>query len=326
MNVFITGGTGFLGSGIIKVLSESDYINKIFVLCRDKKKVPILIDFIQNSDKVVFVYGDLGIDGFDRHYLSTEVFMKNVIDCVIHCGAIRNIGYCNSRPEEVMDVNVGGTIRLLDLAKEHSVKKFIYISSQGVYDSTKLSGRIDEEMPVFPNSAYSKSKLASELILSLYKSDISYCILRISRLIGFSPFMNGDNFLTSAYPKACFSDGKLNVYDEGRQKLNVISIHDVAGAILALIKESTEEHWNKTYNICDDRRYSVFEIAEYYIQWCNQNNRNVHLENVVTMSAADFPDLDNSLIKKSLGWKPTVLKNSIFQMMDELENIQNALS
>lgn len=132
-NILVTGGTGFLGSGLIKKLSKLEEIKSIKSLSRDEnaiQKLRLNID----SKKLELIIGDI------RNEEILQYAMKGT-DTVIHLAAMKHVDLCESNPSEAVDINVNGTKKLL---KYFNGDTFIAMSSdksvnpEGCYGATKL--------------------------------------------------------------------------------------------------------------------------------------------------------------------------------------------
>lgn len=312
-NIFITGGTGYLGSVIAFRLLNLNSVSKVFVLYRDQLKFDELMSKTLNDcnfnqhEKLIGVHGDL----------ETGNYNLDNIDIIIHAGSVRNIKFCNENPEYTLDVNVEGTRKLVNKAIESKVKKLVFISSQSVYGNS-FTNKYNENDPLNPSSIYAKSKLLAENIIQDTNGQIEFIVLRPSRLIGKSHFPNSDNFLTSVFPEVCMNQGVMVIYNNGIQKINVIDVNDIAEIISLFIDKKGSHLWNNIYNIGSDDLYSVKELSEIYLEWCKNNGTTVSRINRNSNSSMDFADVSSEKIKKSLSWKQTSIKNSLFIMLDDM--------
>ncbi len=133
-NILITGGTGSLGQSITNILQNYDC--NIVCLSRDEYKQWYIKDRKKLFDNVKFVLGDIRDKNIDKYF-------KN-IDIVFHTAALKHIDYVENNSEYGIDINVNGTLNLLDLAKKNNVKNFITASTDkacspsNVYGATKL--------------------------------------------------------------------------------------------------------------------------------------------------------------------------------------------
>jgi len=132
-NVLVTGGTGFLGTSLIKKLTGLEDVLSIKTLSRDENKIQKLQQSVKSS-KLETIVGDI------RNNKILKYALKN-IDTVIHLAAMKHIDLCETDSSEAIDINVNGTKKILDSFRGET---FIAISSdkavrpEGCYGATKL--------------------------------------------------------------------------------------------------------------------------------------------------------------------------------------------
>lgn len=185
MTILVTGGCGYIGShtciqlikqGIDPVIIDNLYNGKEIVLDRIKKIT---------GKRPRFYQGDIR----NKDLLDT-IFKENNIKGVIHFAGLKAVGESVRKPLEYYDVNVYGTINLLDAMKKANVKKFIFSSSATVYGSQPIIPYIETMETGEPTQPYGRSKLFIEKILqdlSIADQDWSITILRYFNPVGAHP-------------------------------------------------------------------------------------------------------------------------------------------
>jgi len=322
MRVLLTGGTGFLGSNILSTLCASDQVSEVYTFYRNQDKMNLLLNQLKYSSKIRPIKGSF-TDATILKEMMNEFALKGetavipaVIDLIIHVAATRNIGYCESHQLETFQTNVDGTNNLVEFANKSNVKRVIYISTQSVYGNP-LSDVIDENTIPAPESIYAKTKYMGELTVSLKAQNYEYLILRPTRLFGTSIFTNKDNFLTGAFPEKCMRGDHLTIYNNGTDLLNLIDVSDISRAIMEFLLTANKDIWNTTYNICGDHMITVNEIVGYYVKWSKSKGILVGVENkVADHEVVRFHNLTNQKIKSAIKWFPTIVEESIFDMLD----------
>ncbi len=163
MATLVTGGTGFIGANIVKALVERGHQ----VVSLDIEPV---VDLLRNTlgtyDKqVTWLQGDI----LDKGALEKAASSAN-IDKIVHCATFSPYGddeYNHCR--RVIDINMEGTVNMLDLARQVGVKRFIYMSSVAVYTyNTPTDVPFREDMPLEPKGLYPITKFASEGLTERY--------------------------------------------------------------------------------------------------------------------------------------------------------------
>jgi UDP-glucuronate 4-epimerase len=177
MTVLITGGAGFIGSTIADRLLEEG--KKVVVIDNmDDYYDPALkernIAKAEKSDHYRFYRGDIR----DAALLG-QIFSENSIELVIHLAAKAGVRPSLVDPELYYDVNVMGTLRLLEAMRSAGVKKLLFASSSSVYGNNKKTPFSESDNVDFPISPYAASKKAGELLCynyhHLYDFDI-FCL------------------------------------------------------------------------------------------------------------------------------------------------------
>jgi nucleoside-diphosphate-sugar epimerase len=152
MKILVTGGAGFIGSHVVDKLMLDGY--EVVVIDDLSSGNMRNIEHHMNEPRFRFVKGDI------RQALTVDKSIEGV-DAVIHEAAIVSVPLSIENPMLTNEVNVLGTLNLLEASVKAKVKRFVYVSSCAVYgDTSKLP--INEDAPVRPLSPYASSKLAAE--------------------------------------------------------------------------------------------------------------------------------------------------------------------
>jgi nucleoside-diphosphate-sugar epimerase len=221
MAILITGGSGFVGSALVKELvskHEDLGIKKddIFVMVREESN----IDHLANKG-IQFVKGDLT----DPESLEKAVKNKSI---VFHLGAVV---LDQSDPKILHKVNVLGTESLLNaFIKEPTAKKFVFVSTWGVY-GYKVKPKPMKENQVFdPTTDYHKSKvIAEELVWKISnKHNFNSSVARFPMILG-----AGDTLTTPRIIQAFF-DKKVKKIGRGKNLFSGISVKDAANSLIAI--------------------------------------------------------------------------------------------
>ena len=152
---YVTGGAGYIGSHMCKVL----YNNGI---------IPISIDNLSTGNQLAVKWGPLEKgDILDSSYLN-KVFKKYESNILFHFAAFSNVAESVKNPSKYYSNNVSGTINLLQIMEQNNIRNIIFSSSCAIYNESDLS--LDEDSKIGPTSPYGNSKLIIEKILNDYKS------------------------------------------------------------------------------------------------------------------------------------------------------------
>ncbi len=171
-NVLVTGGAGFIGSTLVRRLIESGA--NVTVMDNLSHGKP---ENLSGKD-LELVRGDIR----DRQLVDKIVSDK---DLVFHLVAKPFIPYCYVDPREVLEVNLMGTLNVLETVKSSKIENLVYISTSEVYGSAQYTP-MDEKHPTLPHSTYAVSKLAADRLCSMFHREhgIPVSILRIFNAYG----------------------------------------------------------------------------------------------------------------------------------------------
>ena len=302
MKYVVTGGAGFIGSNIVKKLvSKGNNVTVIDNLYTGKES-----NLEAVKDKIIFLKDSiLNIDLLEKE-------MKN-IDGVFHQAALASVQDSFSKPDEYHNVNVNGTENILKMAKKNNFK-VVYASSSSVYGNPEKIP-IKESDSKNPINPYAETKLKKEELAVKY----SKIGVKVIGLRYFNVFGNGQSKEYAGVIKLFLEriQNKLppKINGDGLQARDFVFVEDVANAnIMAM--ESNVDH--AFFNVGTNTNISVTELAHLMIKAANLDIKPIFgaaLKGDVKITIADI-----SLIKKSLGWNPTI---TIEEWLKQKISIQN---
>jgi len=288
MKYIVTGGAGFIGSNIVKkLISKGNNVTVIDNLYTGKES-----NLETVKDKIIFLKDSiLNIDLLEKE-------MKN-IDGVFHQAALASVQDSFSKPDEYHNVNVNGTKNILKMAKKNNFK-VVYASSSSVYGNPEKIP-IKESDSKNPINPYAETKLKKEELAVKY----SKIGVKVIGLRYFNVFGNGQSKEYAGVVKLFLEriQNKLppKINGDGLQARDFVFVEDVANAnIMAM--ESNVDH--AFFNVGTNTNISVTELAHLMIKAANLDIKPIFgaaLKGDVKITIADI-----SLIKKSLGWNPTI--------------------
>ncbi|HAV92533.1 TPA: LPS biosynthesis protein WbpP [candidate division WOR-3 bacterium] len=254
--ILVTGGAGFIGSNLAKYLLQ------------DGNSVRILDNFSTGKrenlngimDRIELIEGDI------RSY---HTVMKSLsdIDYVFHEAALPSVPRSIYDPITSNDVNIVGTLNLLQCSKDMGVKKFIFASSSSVYgDNMELPKR--ETMKPLPKSPYALTKLTGEHYCSIFYKIYGMPTISLRYFNVFGPNQDPTSQYSAFIPKifkALKEKGKITVFGDGEQTRDFTYIENVVNAnILSL--SSNEDSYGEYFNVATGKSISVNEIIKYVFE------------------------------------------------------------
>jgi len=234
MKVLVTGGAGFIGSAVAKKLMDrgdkiviidnfNDYYNPRLKEDRIKK-------FLKGY-KFKLYRGDIR-----NRKLLEKIFKKEQLDKIIHLAAMAGVRNSIKDPFLYADVNIMGSINLLDLAVKYKIKNFIFASSSSVYGNNKKVPFSESDPVDKAISPYAATKKADELIAHAYHyiHELNITALRFFTVYG--PWGRPDMALF-LFVDNTIKNKPIEVYNYGKMTRNFTYIDDiVSGTIVALDK------------------------------------------------------------------------------------------
>ena len=288
--ILVTGGCGFIGSEIVKQLSQiGASITIIDNLSSGKEK------YIQGLSNVKLITGDI---------LDSDVVKSAVKDkeYVINNAALPFIPDSYYLPKKFFDVNVNATISLaLSVIREKKAKRFVHISSSEIYGTARYIP-MDESHHTTPQSTYAVSKLAGERVVFTMHKEHNLPAVIIRPFNSFGPNITQPYIIPEIIRQMMKGDviklGNLNA------KRDLTYVTDTArGIILSLVKEGIV---GEVINIGSQRSYSIKELVSLISEIMGKE---ISLEvDPLRFRPYDVDTLicDYGRATKLLGWEPEI--------------------
>ena len=306
-NILVTGGAGFIGSNFINYIlnKRDDY----FIVNLDKLTYAGNLENLKPSEKKKnyrFVKGDI-----TNHELVNYIFQKYNIKYVINFAAESHVDRSILGSEIFYVTNVIGTNVLLETSRKYNVERFLQISTDEVYGSLGTEGSFTETTSLSPNSPYSSSKAAADMMaLAFYHTyGTPVLITRCSNNYGSYQFPEK---LIPLMIINCLNEKELPVYGDGMNIRDWIYVIDHNKAVETVFENGRA---GEVYNIGAENEMPNIKIIELIIGHLNKS-RNL-IKYVKDRPGHDRRyAIDASKIKSELGWKPEfifeeAIKNTI---------------
>ena len=249
--VVVTGAAGFIASHLVDRLLEQEY------------KV-IGIDNMRTGsiDNLEVALANDGFELFEEDICDPDLSKKirDDFDIVFHLAAISSVKLSIQDPFIVNDVNVGGTLNMLDFAHKRGAKRFIYTSSAAVYGNpTTLP--VTEETPVCPLSPYAASKLSAEMYCLAYGEThgVVPTILRYFNVYGPRQEFSEYSGVIPIFINQALHGLPLTVDGDGKQTRSFIHVDDVVRA--TLLAGQVSEAGFHVLNLSGTESISILELA-----------------------------------------------------------------
>lgn len=229
-NVLITGGAGFIGSH----LSERLLTEGWRVLCLDN--FDTFYDPSIKRDNIAPVFKNSNfslLEGDIRDLrLLKDIFNKEEIDAVVHIAARAGVRPSIKEPILYYDVNVRGTMNLLEMTRDYHVKKFIFASSSSVYGENEKVPFSEEDNVDYPISPYAATKKAGELICYTYHHLYKIPIVCLRFFTVYGPRQRPEMAIHK-FTRLIYEGKSVPVYGDGSSRRDYTYIQDIIDGVVA---------------------------------------------------------------------------------------------
>lgn len=295
MRVLLTGGAGFIGSHLCKLLLRRGY------------EVTVLDALTYAGNKANLVgCEELGDFAFfegriqDRARVD-EIIEERGIEAILDTAAETHNDRSLISANAFLDTNVQGVYTLLEAAKDHKLQRFLHVSTDEVYGST-VQGEFTEESPMEPNTPYSASKAAGDLLCRAHFVSYKTPVV-VTR--------GGNTYGEFQYPEKLISlslvrllqGKKIPVYGEGLQRREWIHARDHAAGILKAFESGSD---GETYNISDSNERENRWIVGRILERLGLSEEMVQRIPDPREGAHDFRYSMSSVKLRKIGWEPEI--------------------
>ncbi len=290
MKILVTGGAGFIGSNIVDAYIAAGH--KVVIidnllsgkLCNVNKKAKFYQADIRNAKKVNDIFKRERVEVVNHHAAQIDV-RKSVLDPVFDA-----------------QVNVLGTLNLLENCVKYKVKKIIFASSGGVMYGESGKTPPQETVPANPLSPYGVTKHTTEVYLNYYAATygLKYLVFRYGNVYGPRQDPHGEAGVVAIFIQRMFTEQAVNIFGTGKQLRDYVYVGDVVEANLLGLEAGVDE----IINIGTQKGSSVnhlYDLLSVIIGY-----RQKPLYKPARLGELDKNFLNNGKAKRMLGWEPKV--------------------
>lgn len=282
-NILVTGGAGFIGSHLILALLEKGARVFVVDLCKTPWRLKLILD------KIHYIQSDI------VHW--DGVIPGEKVEYVFHLAAFSNPTQAQKEPESAYRQNVRGMANILEVARKHKAKRFIFISGGALYTNIPAYLPIDEKHPIDPaQNVYSMTKRLGELLCEDYIKTYSLSCAYIRLFNTYGPHQD-KNYVIPSFIADALQGKDIHVYNEKIIR-DFNYVEDVVGA---LIKLAESDFIGGPMNIGTGNGRSMGEVAQIIAQFFKLKVNNLNKE----AFGAQEQICDNSLAKHHLQWQPS---------------------
>jgi UDP-glucuronate 4-epimerase len=299
-NILVTGGAGFIGSNLCERLLREGYT----VICLDNFDSfydhNIKIKNIEEVEKTFpnqfeLVTGDIRNDEHLK-----ETFKKKRIDSVVHLAARAGVRPSINNPLLYQDVNIRGTIVLLEACKEFGIKDFIFASSSSVYGENQRVPFSEDDLDIQPISPYGATKRAGELLCYSYHHLYGMNIACLRIFTAYGPRQRPEMAIHK-FARLIDQGEKIPIYGDGSSRRDYTYIDDLIDGILTVMHH---HRGFELYNLGESQTTSLNELI-HLIEEAFGKKANVEMlepqPGDVSITYADI-----SKAERKLGYHPNI--------------------
>jgi UDP-glucose 4-epimerase len=263
MKLLVTGGAGYIGSHVVKLLNRAGYDT-------------VVVDDLSSGNRDAVLSGD-----FVQGNMGDKILMQKVLDdykpeAVLHFAAFIQVGESVLRPLKYYKNNTSNTLNLLDVLTENNINKFIFSSTASVYGIPEIVP-IPEDLELSPINPYGNSKRFVEQILKdlSVSGAMKYVSLRYFNVAGADPdgelgqnYEEASHLITRALKTAKGEFEKLQIYGtdfptpDGTGIRDYIYINDLAAAHIKALEYLLHDGESDVFNLGYGSGFSVKEIID----------------------------------------------------------------
>ncbi len=315
MRLLITGGAGFIGSNLIRHIIDAIEIETLVNLdCLTYAGHLENLESVAGHPRYVFEKTDL------RNKLAVfDMLKKHRITHVMHLAAESHVDRSITDPNDFIHTNIVGTFHLLEACRTlwlgpqpstlntQPACRFLHISTDEVYGSLGPSGRFTETSSYAPNSPYSASKAAADMLVRAYHHTYGLPVVTTNSSNNYGPYQ----FPEKLIPVVIQSAGArkpIPVYGDGLHVRDWLHVRDHAEALWLVLRKGTD---GETYNIGASNEQPNLRVVELICDLIDELKPELGGDSrkLITF-VADRPGhdrryaLDASKIQRELGWVP----------------------
>jgi UDP-glucose 4-epimerase len=303
MKILVTGGAGFIGSHIVDLL-----ISEGHEVC--------VVDDLSTGSK-----GNLNTEAAFYRVDIRDRKLEDVVgtqrpEVVCHQAARANVRESMLKPLDYADVNVLGSLNLLEVCRKHGVRKVVYASTGGAVYGEPQKLPVTEDHPINPLDPYGASKHFVEHYLYLYRQHygIQYVALRYPNVFGPRQDPYGEAGVVAIFSRELLDGTQPVINGSGEQERDFVFVSDVVEANLRAIEKDAEG----IYNIGRGVGVSVNQVYETLVGLVGGGRDRVH--GSAKEGEVYKIYLDAARAKEELGWEPCVsLQDGLSETVEYLK-------
>lgn len=312
--ILVSGATGLIGKYLVRFLAQHCRC-KVIAIVRNREKAQSFWKDLE--DHVEYICSDITD--------ITEIITKGqTVDYIIHGASITSSKSFSAHPVEVIYTSVEGTRRMLEAARRHQAKGFVFLSSMEVYGTPETEDKIDESCgtnldTMSARNSYPESKRVCESLCAAYFSEyhVPVRVLRLTQTIG--PGVGyEDSRVFAEFARCVLESRDIILHTRGDTKRSYLYLADACTAILTVMVKGVS---GEAYNAANESTYcSIREMADLVALKSEGYRILVKVEpdceqqKMMGYAPVLKMNLDTTKLKK-IGWKPEIGLSDMYERM-----------
>jgi len=293
LKVLVTGGTGFLGSHIVERCLDEHAQVRVFSTGKTFRN----IEHLRKNPRLNLITGDIT-------NLNSLVKATKGIDLVMHFASFTKTNETYRNPLKDFQINVSGTLLLLEAMRKNNINKIVFASTGKVYGKPQYIP-IDENHPIDPVDPYSTGKYVCEKYISLYGKifNLDYIIMRIFGIYGPRQIPKPGSLVgvISIFVENILNGKDIIIYGDGKLKRDFLYIDDFVNITFSLLNN---ERWKNTFNIASGRAITLNELTKILAKKLKSYKFKINFKEPLENDVDLLPDV--SFLKAKINYKPTI--------------------
>lgn len=287
MKILVTGGAGFIGSHIVDEYIENGHD----VVILDNMKHGNMKNINDKTKLYKFDIRDKEIE---------KIFKKEKFDIVCHHAAQISVPNSINDPLEDADINILGTLNILECCRKYSVRKIIYPASAAIFGEPKYLP-IDEKHPLNMQSGYGVSKHTVEHYLEVYNKlyGLKYTVFRYANVFGPRQNAKGEGGVIAIFSEKFINGEDPVIFGDGSQTRDFVYVKDVAKANLIAINSLD----NDIFNVATGFEASINYLVDIFKIITDSSVNVIYEKN--RSGDINYSYMSYDKIYEACSWKPT---------------------
>ncbi|MGD9857259.1 MAG: dTDP-glucose 4,6-dehydratase [Planctomycetaceae bacterium] len=295
--IIVTGGCGFIGSNFVRHLLASD--PGLSIVNVDKLTYagnPENLADIEGDKRYTFRQGDL----CDRDFID-GVLSESPVDAVVNFAAESHVDRSILDSGPFVHTNIVGTQVLLDACRKHKVPRYVQVSTDEVYGSLGAEGAFTEETPLAPNSPYSASKAAADMLVRGYHHTFGFPAVTTRCSNNYGPYQFPEKLLP-LFISNLMEDKPVPVYGKGENVRDWIHVLDHCRGIEAAMRNGEP---GEVYNFGGKSEMRNIDLTKLLLKLLDKPESLIRY--VQDRPGHDLRyAIDCSKAERELGWAPQI--------------------